>query len=96
MSIRKHGWTGLSRLVPVGGLWEFADWEVVENFVTEPEFVEYIERCPHTEERDGVPVWPLVAVVKNEAGHNNTGLCLLCAADQVDALRDYVLAQARA
>ena len=82
--------------MPVGGLWEFSEWEVVVDFVSEPGLEAYVERCPHTQERDGVRVWPLVAVCRNEAGYGTTGLCLLCAADQCAALSTYVAARAAA
>ena len=81
--------------MPVGGLWEFSEWEVVVDFVSEPGLEACVERCPHTQERDGVPVWPLVAVCRNEAGYGSTGLCLLCAADQSEALRAHVLVRSR-
>ena len=81
--------------MPVGGLWEFSEWEVVVDFVSEPGLEAYVERCPHTQERDGVPVWPLVAICRNEAV-GSTGLCLLCAADQCAALSTYVAARAAA
>ena len=62
----------------VGGMWEFAEWEIRENVEVDAE-----NACPHCHSRrpEGVGyrvICPRVVVAWNESGFNSTGVCLDC------------------
>lgn len=67
--------------VPQGGLWEYESWDLCTNCTHNGP-----ETCPHGRNN----VYPAVIVAYNEAGHNTTGVCLLCV---IEAAREHGLLQ---
>jgi hypothetical protein len=86
---------GRSIKFDIGGMWEFAEWEVLLNQECQEGFgVRPCKHCfGHTVEivprfGDGTAftrfkwICPRIIYAKNEGGYNSTGVCLDCVLDE--------------
>ncbi len=83
--VSEIGGTRMNEAVATVALGEFAEgmpWEIVRDYQI------YAEKhsCPHCVWSVGQIVCPLVVRALNEAGHNETGVCLACILDAAKEL----------